>query len=162
MNHFDDIILNYKEGEMNCIEDEEVGEVIKRVCSFIDGSLDWLNPHAILLRGGEKERGEIKPHVDSIKFSGGIVAGLSLNSSRVLRLRPEVEDVGNKGYFVDLFAEKNSLYILCDEARYSYTHEIVKDESGTPWDSELEGELCRDRFSVIFRDCKKKTDCEPN
>lgn len=35
---------------------------------------------------------EIGPHVDSIKFSGGIVAGLSLLSTRIMRLSPDKTD----------------------------------------------------------------------
>lgn len=34
----------------------------------------------------------VAPHVDSLKFSGGIVAGLSLLSTRLLRLAPDHSD----------------------------------------------------------------------
>lgn len=35
---------------------------------------------------------QLGPHVDSIKFSGGIVAGLSLLSTRLMRLSPDNND----------------------------------------------------------------------
>ena len=35
---------------------------------------------------------QLGPHVDSIKFSGGIVAGLSLLSTRLMRLSPDNTD----------------------------------------------------------------------
>jgi alkylated DNA repair protein alkB family protein 7 len=47
-------------------------------------ALEWLNCHAIYL----KKEGLLTAHVDSIKFSGDIVAGLSLLSSSIMRLRP--------------------------------------------------------------------------
>ncbi|CAN0326924.1 unnamed protein product, partial [Phaeothamnion confervicola] len=43
----------------------------------------WLPCHAIDLA----PEGFIKPHVDSVKFSGRVVAGLSLVSAAVMRLR---------------------------------------------------------------------------
>jgi len=46
--------------------------------------LQWLNCHAIYL----KKEGLLTAHVDSIKFSGDIVAGISLLSSSIMRLRP--------------------------------------------------------------------------
>ena len=47
-------------------------------------TLEWLNCHAIYL----KKEGLLTAHVDSIKFSGDVVAGVSLLSSSIMRLRP--------------------------------------------------------------------------
>jgi alkylated DNA repair protein alkB family protein 7 len=47
-------------------------------------TLQWINCHAIHL----KKEGLLTSHVDSIKFSGDIVAGVSLLSSSIMRLRP--------------------------------------------------------------------------
>ena len=44
----------------------------------------WLPCHAIDL----SKDGRLDAHVDSVKFSGGIVAGISLLSDSIMRLRP--------------------------------------------------------------------------
>jgi alkylated DNA repair protein alkB family protein 7 len=55
-------------------------------------NVSWLPVHAIHL----KEKGVLSAHVDSVKFSGDIVAGLSLLSPSIMRLKPaspsELED----------------------------------------------------------------------
>lgn len=69
-------------------------------------------------------RGYIKPHVDSVKFCGATIAGLSLLSPSVMRLvhtqQPE--------QWLELLLEPGSLYILRDSARYDFSHEILRDE----------------------------------
>jgi alkylated DNA repair protein alkB family protein 7 len=109
----------------------------------------WLNCHAIYL----SKHGMLSAHVDSVKFSGDIVAGLSLKSACIMRLKPVVSttttssssDEGNgkeenlmqvtrgetggergeKEGFVDLYLPPRSLYVLSGVYRYSYTHEIL-------------------------------------
>lgn len=94
------------------------------------------------------KEGEIKPHVDSVKFCGDTIAGLSLLSSSVMRLIHEKnpEDV------VDVKLNQRSLYIMKNEARYDYSHAILGIK-----DSIFNGEtIARDRrVSIIFR-------CEPS
>ena len=54
--------------------------------------VEWLNCHAIHL----KKDGELTAHVDSVKFSGGIVAGLSLKSTAIMRLQPaQTSEISN-------------------------------------------------------------------
>ncbi|XP_069086570.1 alpha-ketoglutarate-dependent dioxygenase alkB homolog 7, mitochondrial isoform X2 [Pleurodeles waltl] len=74
-----------------------------------------------------KADGYIKPHIDSIKFCGSTIAGLSLLSSSVMRLMSEQ----NKEHWADLLLERRSLYIISGRARYEFTHEILKDEDST-------------------------------
>ena len=62
-------------------------------------SVKWMDTvHAIYL----KKEGSLTAHVDSVKFSGGIVAGLSLLSPSIMRLRPaapsELELEGSSDY----------------------------------------------------------------
>ncbi|XP_048343613.1 alpha-ketoglutarate-dependent dioxygenase alkB homolog 7, mitochondrial isoform X2 [Sphaerodactylus townsendi] len=68
--------------------------------------------------------GYIKPHIDSVKFCGCTIAGLSLLSPSVMRLVSEQ----NPRDCLDLLLERRSLYILRGPARYEFTHEILKDE----------------------------------
>jgi hypothetical protein len=126
--------------------------------------------------------------VDSIKFSGGIVASLSLMSSRILRLRihdeeadafssavrerdsdysrsessteidtavsDRLDDNVKPGCFYEYeyVCLPRSLYILTDQFRYHYTHEVLgmgtKEKSSILVDP---GSYQR-RLSVMFRD----------
>ncbi|XP_012584863.1 PREDICTED: alpha-ketoglutarate-dependent dioxygenase alkB homolog 7, mitochondrial [Condylura cristata] len=69
-------------------------------------------------------QGYIKPHVDSIKFCGDTIAGLSLLSPSVMRL-VHTQDAGQ---WLELLLEPGSLYILRGSARYDFSHEILRDE----------------------------------
>ncbi|KAL6260969.1 hypothetical protein P5V15_008496 [Pogonomyrmex californicus] len=69
--------------------------------------------------------GWIKPHIDSVRFCGGIIAGLSLLSDSVMRLTMEGHEKECVGYFLLL---RRSLYIMSGVARYKYHHEILKSE----------------------------------
>jgi alkylated DNA repair protein alkB family protein 7 len=74
--------------------------------------------------------GVIQRHVDSVKFSGDIVAGISLLSDGVMRLRHETSDA-----VIALHLPARSLYMLCGEARYHWGHEVpagTVDFKGTP------------------------------
>ncbi|KAI5097827.1 alpha-ketoglutarate-dependent dioxygenase alkB-like 7, mitochondrial [Silurus meridionalis] len=88
--------------------------------------------------------GFIAPHVDSVKFCGSTIAGLSLLSDSVMRLVHE-ENTADQ---VHLLLQRRSLYILRDEARFKFTHEILKDE-----DSFFSGRRIprQRRISVICR-----------
>ncbi|XP_050962259.1 alpha-ketoglutarate-dependent dioxygenase alkB homolog 7, mitochondrial [Labeo rohita] len=119
--HWDDAIHGYRETErlqwgVTC------DSILRRVraVAFPEGS-PLLGPvHVLDL---DKE-GYIKPHIDSVKFCGTTIAGLSLLSDSIMRLVPE-----NKSKdWVDLLLSRRSLYILRDDARFKFTHEILKDE----------------------------------
>jgi alkylated DNA repair protein alkB homolog 7 len=108
----------------------------------------WLPCHAIDLH----ESGTLNAHVDSVRFSGNIIAGLSLSSESIMRLRPVPnESEGVNDSYVELWLPKRSLYVLSGESRYNYTHELL------PTGSLFGGEIVvrSQRLSVIFRDAKK-------
>lgn len=69
--------------------------------------------------------GWIKPHVDSVRFCGEIIAGLSLLSDSVMRLTMVGNETTHKE---DFLLPQRSLYIMSGAARYNYNHEILKDE----------------------------------
>ncbi|XP_032821857.1 alpha-ketoglutarate-dependent dioxygenase alkB homolog 7, mitochondrial isoform X2 [Petromyzon marinus] len=68
--------------------------------------------------------GFIRPHVDSVKFCGSIIAGLSLLSASVMRFVHEQDPTIR----VDVLLKPRSLYIIRGRVRYEFTHEILKDE----------------------------------
>jgi alkylated DNA repair protein alkB family protein 7 len=155
------VITDYKEIEL--APEEELQELsrssIQRTRDFLmETYLDpetstWLPCHAIDL----KQDGELLAHVDSVRFSGGMVAGVSLLSSSIMRLRPGA-DAGrdpNEG-FVDLFLPPLSLYVLTGVGRYEYAHELLSTASSFEHPDGGETAVDREhRLSVIFRDAKQ-------
>uniref|UniRef100_A0A8V5GRY6 Uncharacterized protein n=1 Tax=Melopsittacus undulatus TaxID=13146 RepID=A0A8V5GRY6_MELUD len=89
-------------------------------------------------------RGHVRPHVDSVKFCGCTIAGVSLLSPSVLRLvccrQPQDR--------MDLLLEPGSLYVLRGAARYEFTHEILPDAES--WFGERRVPRGR-RISIIYR-----------
>ncbi|KAG4065425.1 hypothetical protein HA402_002823 [Bradysia odoriphaga] len=95
------------------------------------------------------ENGVIKPHVDSSRYCGTTIAGLSLLSDSVMRLVRTDEtkylqtNDGNNadeyrtlpksmenGFYADILLKRRSLYIMRDTSRYNFTHEILGNEHG--------------------------------
>ncbi|KAL2101397.1 hypothetical protein ACEWY4_003158 [Coilia grayii] len=118
--HWDDAIHGFRETE-RVQWGAACGAVIRRLRAqaFPQGDR-LLGPVHIL---DLDKTGFIKPHVDSVKFCGTTIAGISLLSDSVMRL----VHVEEKTDWVDLFLPQRSLYVLRDEARYKFTHEILKD-----------------------------------
>ncbi|AWP18780.1 putative alpha-ketoglutarate-dependent dioxygenase alkB -like 7 mitochondrial [Scophthalmus maximus] len=120
-NHWDDAIHGYRETE-RARWGAECEEVLNRVRSiaFSEGCVLLGPVHVLDL----DKTGYIKPHIDSVKFCGSTIAGLSLLSDSIMRL---VKEHANNEW-LDLLLPRRSLYILRDQARYNFTHEILKDE----------------------------------
>ena len=109
-------------------------------------TVSWLPCHGIDL----KVDGELNAHVDSVKFSGDLIAGLSLLSPSIMRLKPAQDDYlsddadeyrskvsstssstasetnneDGQGW-VDLYLPPRSLYALTGVGRYRYSHELL-------------------------------------
>jgi alkylated DNA repair protein alkB family protein 7 len=143
--HWDDAILGYREVEKSNWN-ETNGQTMTRVRGFVfPPSLVQL-PHVHVL--DLDKSGVIKPHIDSIKFCGRIIGGLSLLSSSVMRLVHEQ----NLDMTVDILLKRRSLYIMTGEARYKYTHSILGPSDSLFGDKPVPRER---RVSVMFR-------CEPD
>lgn len=119
--HWDDAIHGYRETERlrwGAVCEEILNRV--RSTAFPECS-QLLGPvHVIDL----DKSGYIKPHIDSVKFCGSTIAGLSLLSDSIMRLVKE----DTPSEWLDLLLSRRSLYILRDQARYKFTHEILKNE----------------------------------
>uniref|UniRef100_A0A1A7WKD4 Alpha-ketoglutarate-dependent dioxygenase alkB homolog 7, mitochondrial n=1 Tax=Iconisemion striatum TaxID=60296 RepID=A0A1A7WKD4_9TELE len=139
--HWDDAIHGYRETE-RLSWGPACEQILNRVRSvaFPEGS-PLLGPVHIL---DLDKNGYIKPHVDSVKFCGSTIAGLSLLSDSIMRLVKE----DDRQEWLDLLLSRRSLYIIRDQARYNYTHEILKDE-----ESIFNGRIVprQRRISVICR-----------
>ncbi|XP_033710444.1 alpha-ketoglutarate-dependent dioxygenase alkB homolog 7, mitochondrial [Tursiops truncatus] len=119
--HWDAAIHGFRETEKSRWS-EASRSILQRVqaAAFGPGQTLLSSVHVLDL----EPRGYIKPHVDSIKFCGSTIAGLSLLSPSVMRLVHTQEP----GEWLELLLEPGSLYILRGSARYDFSHEILRDE----------------------------------
>ena len=108
-----------------------------------DDKTAFLPCHAIDLHPD----GELNAHIDSIRFSGHLVAGLSLQSDAIMRLRHQDDN----DRYLDLHLPRLSLYVLSGSCRYKYSHELLNG-SNKFRDCLVERDH---RISVIFRDTKE-------
>lgn len=139
--HWDEAIHGYRETERvqwGSVCEGVLGRV--RALAFPEGT-PLLGPVHVL---DLDKAGYIKPHIDSVKYCGSTIAGLSLLSDSVMRLVKE-DDAAQR---LDLLLPRRSLYILRDQARYEFTHEILRDQ-----DSVFNGQRVprQRRISVICR-----------
>jgi len=102
--HWDSVIVKYKEAELRPVSargvpmPQAVFAVLSRLQSLVIANYrapsELLLPHAIDLA----DTGFIDYHVDNVRHSGGVLAGLSLLSTRCLRLREQAADASRDGY----------------------------------------------------------------
>eukprot|EP00577_Skeletonema_sp_RCC1716_P022291 CAMPEP_0113429616 /NCGR_PEP_ID=MMETSP0013_2-20120614/32539_1 /TAXON_ID=2843 ORGANISM="Skeletonema costatum, Strain 1716" /NCGR_SAMPLE_ID=MMETSP0013_2 /ASSEMBLY_ACC=CAM_ASM_000158 /LENGTH=216 /DNA_ID=CAMNT_0000318339 /DNA_START=51 /DNA_END=698 /DNA_ORIENTATION=+ /assembly_acc=CAM_ASM_000158 len=141
--HWDSVISKYREIELatphevdneSTIDVPQYAQTIQRtrdilksyVSPQLTNHMKWLPCHAIDL----SKNGRLDAHVDSVKFSGEIVAGISLLSDSIMRLRPAkgewIDDASDEssGGYVDLYLPKLSLYCLHGMSRFHYSHEL--------------------------------------
>ena len=176
--HWDGVINGYKELERSLeLWTESNRALLERARAFIESHarstgvykpkehLPWLPPHVVDLH----PEGIIGAHVDSVKFSGGSVGGLSLLSTRKIVLEPHVKKDGDDALQSEMLvgagpvpasparsahsfiASPGSIYILTKDARYHYAHAVVHvDGSGS--DGERENGEESNRVSIVLRD----------
>ncbi|XP_063976119.1 alpha-ketoglutarate-dependent dioxygenase alkB homolog 7, mitochondrial [Diachasmimorpha longicaudata] len=146
--HWDDAIHGYRETE-RAKWNEENTKIIDRVrkLAFPPGMPQLGLVHVLDLA----PEGRIKPHVDSVRFCGDVIAGLSLLTDCIMRLTL----VGNeKDCREDFLLPRRSLYIMSGVARQKYNHEVLG-----PEESIYQGEkiIKGRRISVI---CRSEPDSE--
>ncbi|MFH4976044.1 hypothetical protein AB6A40_002753 [Gnathostoma spinigerum] len=141
--HWDDAIHLYREREQRKWRPEnEV--VLQRIRdkSFKKGDAHLSYIHILDLH----EDGVIKPHIDSVRYCGDVISGVSLLSNSVLRLRHKDD---KEKLFVDMYLPRRSLYRMGEFGRYEFYHEILGKK-----ESFFNGEVVprERRISVICRD----------
>lgn len=139
--HWDNAIKGYRETERvnwNSTNSLIIDKIKKIAFKLQDVPLKHV--HILDL----EENGVIMPHIDSIKFCGSTIAGVSLLSDSVMRLIQE----NNKNYILDILLKRRSLYIMTGLARYNYTHEILGNENSKFGSKEVRKSR---RISVICR-----------
>lgn len=140
--HWDNVIIKFKEMERSRWS-AETQRVLQKVreAAILPKELNYFPAvHVIELA----EDGYIKPHVDSIKFSGRVVAGINLLSPSIMRFKEEHGDS-----VIDAYLQRRSMYMMTGRVRYHYTHEIL------PGAQVFRGELPVNRthrISIMLRD----------
>lgn len=142
--HWDDAIHGYRETERTHWQpcNAPVVQRLQREALRWAAEGAELLPHVHVL--DLHAEGCIKPHVDSTRFCGDVIAGLCLLSTAVMRVSPESQPE----LYVDLLLPARSLYVLSGAARYLCTHEVLGGES-----SQWRGERVprERRLSIICR-----------
>lgn len=145
--HWDNAIHGYREMEkVDWLPENRI--LFDRVRKF--AFVSDVMPHVHILDLAKD--GIIKPHVDSSRYCGTTIAGLSLLTDCIMRLRrvDEMKYVqakmgednkdainnSNKStaaieydYFVDCLLKRRSLYVMKNVARYNFTHEVLATNS---------------------------------
>ncbi|CAH0487517.1 unnamed protein product [Peronospora farinosa] len=141
-NHWDNAIVKFKEMERSRWSTETLRVLQKvREATILPKELNYFPAvHVIELA----EDGYIKPHLDSIKFFGRVVAGVNLLSPSVMRFKEEYGDS-----VIDAYLPRRSMYMMTGRVRYHYTHEIV------PGMQVFKGQVSVNRthrISILLRD----------
>ncbi|XP_053692784.1 alpha-ketoglutarate-dependent dioxygenase alkB homolog 7, mitochondrial [Sabethes cyaneus] len=156
LDHWDDAIHGYRETERKhwFPANRLILDRVKDV-AFEGETLPYV--HVLDLT----KEGVIKPHVDSVRFCGSTIAGISLLTDSVMRLvRTNDEEQTNEDYrqifassredkfWADVLLSRRSLYIMKDFTRYKFTHEILVGDESVFKDRKVEKDR---RVSIICR-----------
>lgn len=158
--HWDDAIQGFRETERRAWYPQNKEIINKIINTSFPNSPTLPHVHVLDLEAS----GVIKPHVDSVKFCGTTISGISLVSDCIMRLvqttpnhtskdeyrdQPKITDEDLKNlYSVKILLKRRSLYIMSHSSRYNFTHEILKND-----ESYFKGEqVIKDRrISIICR-----------
>lgn len=86
----------------------------------------------------------ISAHIDSKVFDS-VIGCFTIGSGAMMRFK-------NSNHIYDLFVEENSLYIMSDDARYKYTHEMIKRKTDNVNGKKYKRSR---RISITFRNVKQ-------
>lgn len=103
--HWDDAITNYRETEHLRWKPENA-LIVERVrqTAFTSNARHIKYVHILDI----SKEGFIRPHVDSVRFCGDTITGISLLSDTVMRLALEQD----KSLYVDILLNRRSLYVM--------------------------------------------------
>ncbi|KAG8968952.1 hypothetical protein FRC03_005497 [Tulasnella sp. 419] len=153
--HFDGVIHGYRECHVSNWP-EEVHPLLDRIIALMPGGQfshessikPAIQSHLLHL----STDGEILPHVDNVEASGRVIVGVSLGSTRILRLQKASTQTEqpNPPEWIDILLESGSVYVQRDTVRYQFQHSIPR-ASAIPF----RGQALPDgqRLSIMIRVC---------
>lgn len=120
--HWDNAIQNYREIELSNWSNAS-NSVIENVRNRAFKTEDKLKSltHVLDLH----EDGVITAHVDSTRFCGRALASLCLQSPCVMKYTK----VSDQDVWFKVLLNQRSLYVMEDDARYNYSHEVLPNDS---------------------------------
>uniref|UniRef100_A0A1I8PFX8 Alpha-ketoglutarate-dependent dioxygenase AlkB-like domain-containing protein n=1 Tax=Stomoxys calcitrans TaxID=35570 RepID=A0A1I8PFX8_STOCA len=134
--HWDDAIHGFRETERKHWYPHN-RQVLERV--RVEGFQEEIMPYIHILDLAAE--GVIKPHIDSTRYCGHTIAGISLLSDSVMRLvyatnkveqsddyRSQPKAILENNFYADILLPRRSLYIMSHYARYDFTHEILANQ----------------------------------
>ncbi|KAF5284204.1 hypothetical protein FQR65_LT00204 [Abscondita terminalis] len=139
--HWDDAIHGYRETERLQWTPEN-SKILDRVraVAFTSDVTPLKFVHILDLN----KQGYIKPHIDSTRFCGDTITGLSLLTDCIMKL---VHDT-SKELYANILLKRRSLYVMKGAARFDYTHEILANDHSMFKGARIEKDR---RISVICR-----------
>ena len=181
--HWDSVISSYKEVELLAVSrgkpmPAEVQSILQRIQELIQQNysfpvLQFLAPHCIDLSA---TAGAIDYHVDSVKHSGGVLAGLSLLAQRTMRLKPDdasdegsananrgLEDILERGVVWSAMEVRHLLQLVEEHSHYSDSPDAVKEAHAaapsTNWQAVADSLNCADDEAKDKKFLRGPTEC---
>ncbi|KAG5684183.1 hypothetical protein PVAND_013423 [Polypedilum vanderplanki] len=157
--HWDEAINGFRETERKSWFPQN-REIINRLIATSFPHQSSILPHIHVLDLAKD--GVILPHVDSVRYCGTTISGISLLSDSIMKLVQSKEDPfaaadGYRSqpknddptlYSCKILLKRYSLYIMSNSARYYFTHEILKDDESFFKGQKIERDR---RISIICR-----------
>ncbi|KAI0035720.1 hypothetical protein K488DRAFT_68174 [Vararia minispora EC-137] len=125
--HFDGVIRHYREMHVSSWEDvasPQLLSALDRLKELYPSSGYDTQTHILHLAS----HGDIFPHVDNVEASGSWILGVSLGTTRLLRLVPVTGGTDEPSY--EILLPPGSVYIQRNSIRYGYKHSILREGSG--------------------------------
>ena len=151
--HWDGVIFNYKEVQRDVSSLSPASRALlhRAQAAFPRGARCLGAPLPFFHARELAASGFISAHVDSVKFSGGVVAGLCLLSDAVLVLTPDPEapplPTGSRE--VRVLLPRRCFYTLANDARYAWAHAVPAGDAATFHGAPVDRGR---RLSVMLRD----------
>ncbi|XP_050521872.1 alpha-ketoglutarate-dependent dioxygenase alkB homolog 7, mitochondrial [Daktulosphaira vitifoliae] len=142
--HWDDAIHGYRETEKILWKNDKNANIINKLKILSFGNDSKTKPMQQVHILDLYDDGYVKAHIDSVKFCGNIIAGLSLLSDSIMKLTDDTDP----NIFVEALLPRRSLYIMKDDVRYKYKHEVLARS-----DKQFKGikVLRKRRISIVMR-----------
>lgn len=126
--HWDAVIVRYRELQLPLSSLGAVAAApLRRALALFALAPGAQAPQTLLHALELAADGEIRSHVDSVKFGGAVVCGISLLSAATLRLTEEGLPAGaaRAPRVVDVRLPPRSLYMLHGASRYDFGHAVL-------------------------------------
>ncbi|PLW19820.1 hypothetical protein PCANC_12615 [Puccinia coronata f. sp. avenae] len=134
--HFDEVISGYREMQVaqflpppssSSLHSSSLQAILTRLQALLPPSTTTTNNRPPLLHLLHlSSQGKIEPHVDNLHASGNTIVGLSLGSTRVMRLGLPSSPIHSH---IKVLLLPGSVYVQRDSVRYNLQHSIPSNDT---------------------------------